>query len=332
MLDPTAVAEGERRASGVEGDALRAVELARSLSGTFPLPGAGSTPTLFALLAGIAVADLTAARIVEAHLDARAILAQAGADPVAATWGVFAAEAPGVRLDARHGSDGWTLTGTKPWCSVAGLLDRALVTAHTGDGHRRLFDVSLREPGVVVREGGWAARGLREVPSGPVDFDEVSAEPVGADQWYLERPGFAWGGMGVAACWWGGSVGLARRLYRAATDREPDEIALMHLGAVDVTVVASGNALDAAGRAIDDGRATGREGTILAARVRSLVADTVDEVIARAGNSLGPSPLANEEDHARRVADLGLYVRQHHAERDQVALGRQLLASGVAPW
>ena len=38
-----------------------------------------------------------------------------------------------------------------------------------------------------------------------------------------------------------------------------------------------------------------------------------------------------EPEHAQRVADLTLYVRQHHAERDQAALGRLVLDAG-APW
>ena len=41
-------------------------------------------------------------------------------------------------------------------------------------------------------------------------------------------------------------------------------------------------------------------------------------------HALGPAPLAFDPDHARRVADLQLYVRQHHAERDEAALGAQV--------
>jgi hypothetical protein len=48
-------------------------------------------------------------------------------------------------------------------------------------------------------------------------------------------------------------------------------------------------------------------------------------------HALGPAPLAQETEHARRVADLELYVRQHHAERDEAALGRKII-SGERPW
>jgi hypothetical protein len=64
-----------------------------------------------------------------------------------------------------------------------------------------------------------------------------------------------------------------------------------------------------------------------------VVADTVDEVILRAGHALGPGPLATEGEHAGRVSDLTLYVRQHHAERDAAALGRSVLSDkGDGQW
>ena len=320
-------------AAEVDGDPHRAVALAREVGRSAPRPGSGDTPALFELLAALGRSDLTAARVVEAHLDARAILGEAGLDPQAAAWGVFAAEAPAVRLDAQYIDGGFVLSGTKPWCSLAGFLDRALVTAHTDGGHRRLFEVDLRASGVDVRSGEWVALGLQGVPSGSVEFSQVGASPVGADGWYLDRPGFAWGGIGVAACWLGGAEGLARRLWSAAhsPNREPDQIALMHLGAVDAQLFAARVVLADAGRRIDEGRAEGAEGKLLAARTRIVVANVVEDVLRRAAHSLGPAPLALEAEHARRVADLELYVRQHHAERDDAALGRRLL-EGERPW
>lgn len=327
------LADAAARAALVDGDARSALALALDLGETAPLPGAGRTNELFELLGAVAAADLTAARIVEAHLDARAILIEAGRPAPVGGWGVFAAEGPGVRLEARESQGVFSLHGTKPWCSVAGLLQGALVTAHTGESTRRLFQVNLEDPGVHVHKDGWAAVGLVGVPSTPVDFDDVIAMPVGGDGWYLERQGFAWGGIGVAACWLGGAVGVARRLWSgaASTDREADQIALMHLGAVDAALFAGKAVLADAADRIDSGRAIGVDGALLAARVRAVVAGIVDDVVRRAGHSLGPAPLAQENEHARRVADLELYVRQHHAERDEASLGRRLLR-GDAPW
>ena len=329
----------------VDGDAGRALGFAVETAAGLPRPGAGRTLELFDALATVAAADLTAARVLEAHTDALAILAQssgASEADASASWGVCAAEGPGQRVSATQGSAtqgaaGWQLDGTKPWCSLAGSLDRALVTAHTTPvgavpGKRRLFAVDLTAPGVTVHEGAWVATGLTQVPSGPVDFVAVPAVPVGADDWYLSRPGFSWGGIQVAACWWGGAVGVARRLRAAAADREPDQIMLAHLGAVDLALLAAGAALADAAEAIDHGEAVGPAGTLLAARVRGLVARTVDEVLTRTGHALGPAPLALDARHARRAADLTLYVRQHHAERDDAALGARLVGTEVASW
>ena len=323
-------------AFAVNGDARRALTLASALAAV-PRPGEGRTAQLFDTLSTLAAADLTAARVAEAHLDALAILHQAGypARPDQ-TWGVFAAESSGPALTATRAGDRWRLDGTKPWCSLAGLLSHALVTARVsspaGDLGRRLFAVDLRDLGIRVHDDAWVARGLCQVTSGPVDFSAVAADPVGDEGWYLRRPGFAWGGIGVAAVWWGGAVGMARTLYDATAGRTPDQIALAHLGAVDVAVTGSKMALAAAALAIDAGEADGPAGSLLAARVRGLVARTVDEVVFHIGHALGPAPLALDARHAQRVADLQLYVRQHHAERDDAALGRMLVTRGSAPW
>jgi hypothetical protein len=57
-----------------------------------------------------------------------------------------------------------------------------------------------------------------------------------------------------------------------------------------------------------------------------VVADSVERIIRQVGHALGPAPLAFDEEHARRVADLELYVRQYHAEADLARLGSALVA------
>ena len=66
-------------------------------------------------------------------------------------------------------------------------------------------------------------------------------------------------------------------------------------------------------------------------RRSEVLALTVDDVLERAGHALGPAPLALEEEHAGRVADLQLYVRQEHAERDAAALGRLVTSAASTP-
>jgi alkylation response protein AidB-like acyl-CoA dehydrogenase len=308
----------------------QALALASASSATVPLPAAGATAQRWQYLAGLAAQDLTTARVVEAHLDAVAVLAEAGAWAApAGTWGVFAAEASGVRLDAHETPGGWRLAGTKPWCSLASDLSHALVTAHTSAG-RRLFAVDLatgRDDGsVVVEPGAWHSRGLVDVPSGPVHLHDAVAEPVGEAGWYLHRAGFAHGGIGVAACWYGGAVGVARALRR--TGKARDQLAHHHRGLVDLRLRTARLALEAAASAVDSGRATGRAGQLLAAQTRSLVAESAEDVLRIVGHALGPAPLTFDATHAARVADLTLYLRQDHAERDVAALGEMLAGQG----
>jgi alkylation response protein AidB-like acyl-CoA dehydrogenase len=306
-------------------DIASGLELAARLGDAGAAPGRGGTRDLWEALATVAATDLGAVRAMEPHLDAVAILLEARVDVPSGSGGVFAAEGR-APLQATEGPGGWQLDGTKPWCSLADRLDWALITATTPDGTRQLFLVELRQPGVTVEPGTWVARGLVEVPSGPVHFDGVPAVAVGAAGWYLERPGFVWGGIGVAACWYGGAVGIARTVLAAAKDK-PNPHLLAHLGAIDELLHSCRLALAEAARLVDEGEAD----RLLAKRVRATVARACEEIINRAGHALGPAPLALDAAHAKRVADLQLYVRQHHAERDQESLGTAVAAE-VAPW
>jgi len=304
-----------------------ALDLGVALGPLRPFVGNGASLDVWEALASLAASDLALARTLEPHLDALTILDQAGITHVrGGTWGVYAAEAKGLRVTATETHAGWRLSGTKPWCSLAGSLSDALVTAWVDDERRQLFRVSLEGPTISVPDAFWSARGLTEIPSGDVTFAEAVGLPVGAPGWYLERAGFAWGSMSVAACWFGGAVGVARTLLDASRrpEREGDAILLMHLGTVDARLAEARTALEAAARTVDAGGAAGSRGALLAQRVRSTVARSAEAVVREVGHALGPAPLAKDPDHGKRVADLDLYVRQHHGERDDLALGRSV--------
>lgn len=315
------LADAAVRSAGDVGAAMNiALELGADLAG----PGVGDTASLWSVLATLGAADLTVARVVEPHLDAVAILDQAGVPAADGVWGVFAAEGPGEPLRAERTHDGYALTGRKHWCSLGGTLDWALISARVGE-QRQLFAVDLGQDTVTAVPATWVARGLVAVDSGPLDFSGAEATPVGEPGWYLSRPGFAWGGIGVAAVWYGGAVGVARRLGTGGRPgRLPDQIARMHLGGADAALHGARCALAEAMLAIDEGRVSGDAGFGLALRVRAVVATAAEEVLRRAAHALGPGPLATDAEHARRVADLELYLRQWHAERDHAALGEWL--------
>jgi alkylation response protein AidB-like acyl-CoA dehydrogenase len=295
-----------------------------------PLPGSGATALRHAALAEIGAVDLSLARLAEGHTDALAILAEGRHEPSRGVYGVWAAEPPGARLRAERTPGGWKLAGRKRFASGARRIDRALVTAAAEDGGR-LFDVDLRVDRVKPLDGTWQALGMSATESLEVVFDDVElAEDaaVGAPGFYLARPGFWHGAVGVAACWYGGALGASRLLQRRLRATTPDEHQLAHLGAVAAACETMGASLANAGAAIDaDPLDRARAGHERALHVRHLVEQGCQEVLVRVGRAGGTSPLVFERAHARRAADLIVYLRQHHAERDLAELGRLVLAA-----
>lgn len=291
--------------------------------------GRGNTLGHWSAMATLAAHDLSVARAVEPHVDALGILDEADhdlrRDAARFAWGVFAAEGRGHRLSAQCGSDGWILRGSKPWCSLARHLNRALVTAYTGEASRRLFAVDLTDARVTVGDEPWAARGLVDIDSPSIRCVDVPAVPVGEDEWYLTRRGFAAGGIRVAAVWFGAAVGVGRTLRAAAARRDLDQIGRMHLGAADVALHRARCVLADAARRVDDGPAA--DLAAIALHTRATVRRSAEEVMDRAAHALGPAPLVRDADHAARIADLTVYLRQEHAERDEAALGA-LVVSG----
>jgi alkylation response protein AidB-like acyl-CoA dehydrogenase len=296
-----------------------------------PLPGGGRTWERWASLAELAREDLSLARLSEGHADAVAILAELGAGPPPAgsRWGVWAAQPPGPGLTASRAGGGWRLDGVKRYCSGARSCTHALVTAAAPDG-TRLFTAETRDLAPVA--GTWPATGMAASDTLDVEFTGIPAEPVGEPGGYTGRPGFAHGGAGVAACWYGGARGVGQALLTAAAKRDVGPHALAHLGAVDIALHTARDALEQAAAEIDaDPADREHDGWRRALRVRALIEATATEVMARVGRALGAGPLCHDEAHARRVADLTVYLRQHHAERDLAELGA-LAAEAGASW
>ncbi|MFQ3563012.1 acyl-CoA dehydrogenase [Streptomyces gramineus] len=291
----------------------------------FPVPGSGRTAARLAALQTVAEEDLCLARLVEGHVDALAILAELGGPPArpGQRWGVWAAEPPGATLEASRDGDRWTLSGVKPYCSGARSCTHALVTARTAEG-RRLFAVTVDPGGCGPVEGTWQALGMAGSDTPDVRFDRVPGVAVGATDAYVRRPGFQHGGIGVAACWYGGAVAVAQTLRRAAAQRS-DPHADAHLGAVDIQLHAAAAVLRQAAAEIDEDPTDDTGGArARSLRVRAFVESVCTEVLTRVGRATGAAPLCHDLRHARNVADLTVYLRQHHGERDLAELGALL--------
>jgi alkylation response protein AidB-like acyl-CoA dehydrogenase len=224
-----------------------------------PWPGSGRTRERWARLTALAEQDLGLARLAEGHVDALEILRELDVDARTlslsssgrARWGVWAAEPPGTGLTATAEADGtFRLDGLKAYCSGARSCTQALVTARNGED-RLLLAVDVGHEGITPRSESWPASGMAASDTLDIDFAQVPAAAVGGPRAYLDRPGFQHGGIGVAACWYGGARAVARTLHTAARSYDVGPHALAHLGAVCATLASVNALLDGAAEQID---------------------------------------------------------------------------------
>ena len=236
----------------------------------------------FAELWAVAHDDLSLARLAEAHADALAILHEDGRTPLpGARYAVWASEAPGCRLAAELDADGWRLSGTKRFCSGLGHVTHALVTADTPGGSA-LFEIPVQNAGPEARvdTSGWSTEAFAATLTGTLHLDRLhlpSTAAVGGPGWYLVRPGFWHGAIGVAACWAGGAAALVQR---PRPTRVRDAHRAAHAGAMRADVWEMRAALERAAADIDR--------------------DPLDE--ARAGIALGPWRCASSSSGRRAMS------------------------------
>lgn len=287
------------------------------------LPGSGRTLERFQALAEVGGHDLGLCKLYEGHTDALAIIQQLGGSPApGGTWGMWAAEPPQARVHVSSHGRAVALNGRKAWCSGAAVLSHGLLTAWDEQDRQQLVAVALDQPGVSITDQGWHAVGMGATGSVDVLFDGARAHVIGDPGDYLQRPGFWQGGIGIAACWYGAAQSIAERLRSHCAHREEPH-ALAHLGAVDSALQAAADVLRSSARSIDAAPLDNAE--LLARRVRAVVEHSAEQVILHVGHALGAGPYCKDRQFARLIADLPVFLRQSHAERDLAALGRQVI-------
>ena len=295
-----------------------------------PEPGHGRTLARFSALAEVAGHSLPLVKLYEAHTDALAILREFGS-PLADqryTWGVYAATAPGCELIASPlGDDRVAVTGIKPWCSGADAVSRALVTATSTTGEPMLIAVALDEGRCSISHDEWHAIGMTLSQTATVTFTDSPGHVIARNNEYIDRPGFWLGAIGIAACWYGAAAALTRTLHSGLQKRH-DAHGLAHLGACAASLHAARAALAAAAHQVD--LQSDQHHQVLALTTRSIVEDSCSSILNHVGRALGARPFCFDAEFARRAADLPVYLRQSHAERDLAALGTSLLSRSHA--
>ncbi len=314
-------------------------EATRSLvAEPLPLPGAGGTARRWrALHRWARIGPVSVARLAEGHLDATAILAEARAagagagarddpaSPSSRLYGVWASSGPPD--DVRYTPASGTITGVKRFCSGLGIVERALVTAIGPEGEWWLVDVDLGTGQSLRAEPGpWHTPALADTATGSVRVERHPVKPVAGPGWYLARPGFWHGAIGPAACWAGAAAGLADRAGELAGDDPFQRAALGELRAWDL---ACRTLLDAAGDATDAAPADGARARYRALATRHAIERAATAMADRFSQAFGPRPFVADAGTAQRIADLHLYLRQHHGDRELAQLA--LLAAAPEP-
>ncbi|NLA34114.1 MAG: acyl-CoA dehydrogenase [Actinobacteria bacterium] len=318
------------------------VEEFLALTEELPLPGAGETARRFDQLWALAARSPQLGRLAEAHFDAVAILAEAGRSAAPGQrFGVWAAGGPDPAT-LRRTDAGLRLVGTKHWCSGASIVSHALVTARQDTGNAAADDrgvggsggergggvdtnalvlVDLSAPGVTMGESDWQSAAFAAIDTRSVAFDLAVDEDsvIGVDDWYLRRRGFWHGAVGVAACWAGAISGIVER---SVGHIPTDPHAQAHLGAIDAELWNLRALISAAAAEIDaDHGEQERERRRRALRVRHLVDEAIGSIVAHLTRAAGPRLLAHVGDVHQQLAEVELYRRQCHAERDLEILG-----------
>lgn len=334
-----------QRADGSCDPALRLRQLVAQGLDALPLPGAGRTLERWRALAAVAGHNLSLAKLYEGHTDALAILEEldngpGGRERVGAggIWGVWASEGSDARVSIESDSTGElgavVLRGVKHWCSGAGTGSHALVTAwDPAESCSQLVRVDLAQPGVEVYSDQWKAVGMSGSASLQVRFHAVRACRVGAAGAYVSRPGFWHGGAGIAACWYGAAVALADAFHQSISQGTPalrSPFRLAAAGRVDVMLQGVSLMLRQTAGWVD--QHPFEDASLAALRVRLAAARCATQVLEEVGAAWGPTPYCADAAFAEMAADLPVFVRQSHADRDYAALGEKLASREDDLW
>lgn len=284
------------------------------------VPADDPWPSLLEHLMSLGRTDIPLARLTEGHVDALRILDQAGAKPVpGAAYGVWASRSQATGIAARRDGDLWVLDGTLRFASGAGVVDRALVPVWPEPDVHVLLDLDVS--GWTFDPGTWRTRAMEQSRSHQATLTELrtAATEVGPPGFYLDRPGFFPGGVGVAAVWAGGAARIADVLAVAVPESRRSPAQVVRFGRLRTRVATAAAVVrDSAGRL---GEGTVEDLRVTSTYARAGVADAVRGVLAEARTVAGPAALAFDEDLTRAIDDLAMFVAQQNEDGDAQWLG-----------
>lgn len=291
----------------------------------------GPFPDVVRALRAVGRVDLCLARLVEGHADAVRILDQAGHRPRPGTYGVWASRSVGTGARAVATGDVHRLEGQLRFASGIDVVDRALLPGWTDERHHLLFDIDATTP--RADRGSWATSAMDAARSFTVHVDTTApaADVVGDEDFYLTRPGFLIGGLGVAAVWAGGAQSVVDLVAAGLRAFTPTAHQLRRLGVMQQAAWQAATLTDRTAALVEADAPVDADapvGVVLpedVARTRTAVVAACETVRDEAGRIVGPGGLSTNARLARTLADLEIYVRQHPLDGETERLGRRTL-------
>jgi len=279
---------------------------------------------LAAVLVHTGLGNLAVGRILEAHFNARHLIARRGSSAQRRVWGrdsrdgelfaLWVTDPPEDGLRMSVTSNGIRLTGRKMFCSAAGAATRALVTAANPGGEAQMLVVKL---GIGERVEPLPAplQGMRAAVTGMVDFTGcvVAREAcLGRPGDYLREPDFsagAWRGSAVAL---GGLCGILAQAQAqlATTGRLGDPHQLQRLGGAMIACETSRLWLHQAARTAEQPAADPEHAVAYVGLARIAIETACLDAMRLVQRSLGLSAFRQGNPVERICRDLATYLRQ----------------------
>ena len=310
-------AEGLDRDSVFPSEEIDRLRHAGGLSPRLPVADFAATEALASLLSLVGQGNLSVGRILEAHLNALHLIARfytVTKPSDDGLYGLWVTDPPADGLRMRRIGNRIRLSGGKQFCSGAGHVTAALVTARDEDGDTRMLVLPLGI-GETVTPLPAPLQGMRAAVTGAVDFTgcETSAENLlGQAGDYLREPDFsagAWRGSAVAL---GGLIALVEQAagQLRQTGRLDNPHAQARLGEAIMAREASRMWVLAAARTAENSAADTAHRVAAAGLARIAVETACLDAMRLLQRSLGLSAFRLGNPIELICRDLSTYLRQ----------------------
>jgi alkylation response protein AidB-like acyl-CoA dehydrogenase len=299
-------------------------------------------PLLREILSTIGSASLTVGRLYEGHVNAATLVrayGRAGAVEIlneevahGRISGVWNAERqPGPHITRADG--GWSLSGTKIFCSGAGAIRRPVVTARDADGEVLMLLPDMTDPGVTIDLSGWRATGMRGTATGTVHFDQVivpDLATIGIPGDYYRSPLFSGGAWRVLAVQLGGLQRILA-LHAAALEqsgRNGDPVVRARFATAAAAYELARLLVEAAADRTGRPQATADEIDAYVDQARGAFEPLALAVIEAARRNVGLGSFIAPHALDRTIRDLETYLRQPFLDVSRDSAARWLLSRG----